>query len=281
MHKQPFQRMVSRKCTGWSGEKYLKNGTPDHYLVYHKQMFGQAICSPCRITSTPKSSETPDNQNLTSPMDEEGEKAAIEDEDDVNVMIQIRKSDRRRTKSFKLREQDEFTLEEAKTETEEESDQVEEMDLDESDDNSPPTQSQTERHGFCEDCGKTVARLSHHTRRVHLKEKNHVCNECGAAFFDKRALKTHEENVHKDRDFNDEDKESLIPCGECGARFNSKLNLKKHMTHAHMVKQVKIRVEEPLHPGTGPFAIIVKEGSHELVISSNSGAHIPDLSIHI
>ena len=435
-HKQPLQRIVSRKCSGWSGEDYLKSGKPDYYLVYQKQMFGQALCSSCRNISSPKSSETPDNQILTSTLDEEGENATVEHDEDVKVVIPIRKSDRRRTKSFKLKEQDELTLREAKRElkmknaledsdfyiendaieeyaeehplsadaqedgdfngenlvvppsnnstvldekeafeeyatnhvkivedgkktcllcdkvlaqtsylkrhfldrhcknypdfkcpccdhlfksdnslrkhlstyhpdtyitgdelqkcrvsTEELEDQFEikKNDLEpktKTEDNINPssclppiqndqmdTQSEIEGHEICDDCGKTIAKfkLSGHMRRVHLKEKNVTCEECGAAFFDKVGLRRHMEK-HKVR----EGKESLFPCGECGARFNSKLDLKKHRRQSHKVKKIQIRAEEPLHPGTGPLAIAKKEGSDELVIHSNLGAHLDD-----
>ena len=232
MHKQPLQRIVSMKCSGWSGEEYLRNGAPD-YLVCDKDMFGQAICSSCKNISTPKSSEIPDKQNLTWPVEE---KAIIEDDNDVKVVIPMRKSNRRRTKSFKVKEQDEMTAKETKIEMTEETDpssilpcDQDEMDLNESDVNSAIAQSQTEVREFCEDCGKMVTKLLRHKRMVHLKEKNHVCGECGFAFFDKQGLRQHIRLVHEER----EGKESPISCGECGARFNGKLNFNKHQRHAH------------------------------------------------
>ena len=67
-HEQPLQRLVSKTCTGWSGEEYTKNGAPDYYHVSQKQLFGQAVCPSCSEIWGPKSTEIPDKENLLCPV---------------------------------------------------------------------------------------------------------------------------------------------------------------------------------------------------------------------
>ena len=312
MHKQPLQRMVSKKCNGWSREEYAKNGTPDHYLVYHKQMFGQAVCSSCRNILTPKPADSPEKENLKCPSGAMAEQVNMKiSQDDDQVLMPIRKSNRTRTKSYKLKEQEEDELnQEARTEIKRETDLDEVMDLgyggeahEESDyedvsilaptnsktvdktgdqselktdddmlpetkieieekmDSSsflPPNQGeqsnmsetndsslaiQSGKAEFCADCGKTFARLSEHRRRVHLKENNHICNECGAAFFDRKGLQRHMVKHRKGQE-----------------------------SKVQKVNQIKISVDEPLHPGS--LAIVRKDQSGGFALCSTVGARM-------
>ena len=385
-HQQPLQRMVSKMCTGWSGEEYTKNCAPDYYHVSQMQFFGQAVCSSCREVCGPKSTVIPDKENMLRPLGVIGEEGGANIEkshDDVQVLIPIRKSVRKRTKSHKLQDQDVEELK-SRTEIKRETDLEEVMELgcigDAHDDENVPIPPLTnsrildeykafkeyaekhveigdsgvkkcllcgemlsetsyvylrhhflDRHcadfrcplcqqinlfksenslrehlsayhkdtkltsaeirechvtgendedqsdtkieveeemplihddqsnisgtedtsgtgGFCEDCGKSFAKLTQHKRRVHLKEKNAICKECGAAFLHEWGLRRHMEK-HKVQEGKD-----------------------AHLGKVYKAKQIKISFDEYLQPGK--LAVVKKEGSDNFVVCSDKEADI-------
>ena len=83
------------------------------------------------------------------------------------------------------------------------------------------------KSGYCSVCKKNITKLAEHTRRVHLKIKQHFCTLCEKGFFDKSDLDKHNRNVH-------EDKREI--CQECGLSFK-KINT--HIQNVHRKEHVK------------------------------------------
>ena len=209
-------------------------------------MFGQAICSSCRNIFM--SSETSKTHNLTNFMDKKGELSAIENDGDFNLMIPIRKSNRKRTKSFKLKEQDEFILKEAKKEVGEESEQVK-LELDESDDTNDQFISHSnddEYAGTLEETKSDVESKVNSSsfleqiqdepmdmaESLFVKSKSWgwgpgFCEECGKTVAN---LSRHIRSFHL--------KEKNVSCDECGAAFFDKGALNRHM-EKHEVQEGK------------------------------------------
>ena len=80
---------------------------------------------------------------------------------------------------------------------------------------------------FCSECMKHVSKLGKHTRRVHLKMKQFICNLCEKKFFDKRDLERHSNGIHED---------NKIICQECGLSFK---RIQAHIQNVHRDKIVK------------------------------------------
>ena len=95
--------------------------------------------------------------------------------------------------------------------------------------------SQKDRKGgYCSICKKNVSKLSDHTKRVHLKLRQHPCNLCGIEFYDKHDLKKHIRKVH-------EGKREICP--ECGLSF------KRIHEHIRVVHRREITKEVCPHCG--------------------------------
>ena len=79
----------------------------------------------------------------------------------------------------------------------------------------------------CEQCDKVVKRkaeLKLHTKRAHLKIKDHMCEVCKKLFFTINELNTHK-IVHKEKKYH---------CNICGLKIRSKRSLVNHTESRHM-----------------------------------------------
>ena len=77
----------------------------------------------------------------------------------------------------------------------------------------------------CDFKTKTNAKLLVHKKRVHLKEKNEVCETCGKTFYNVYELKHHVEFHHTEG-------KSYI-CHQCGASYQTKFTLRDHIKTKH------------------------------------------------
>ncbi|XP_029051797.1 zinc finger protein 480-like [Osmia bicornis bicornis] len=74
----------------------------------------------------------------------------------------------------------------------------------------------------CDICKKiysTSSQVNEHVKRDHLKERNHVCSQCGKSFFKKYDLKIHN-RIHTD--------ERPYVCRACGKRFHHRSHIIRH-----------------------------------------------------
>lgn len=88
----------------------------------------------------------------------------------------------------------------------------------------------------CEQCGKRVAgaqNLARHVRRVHLKQRDHLCHLCSAQFFERKELHAH---LFAKHDVNLSGRAPLA-CGECGFRTIHREALGKHRLAAHVTRR--------------------------------------------
>ena len=80
---------------------------------------------------------------------------------------------------------------------------------------------------FCDECWSSFSSgqyLSKHRRRVHLKEKDAMCDECKATFFDKKDLKAHVTSVQGDKN---------ITCEFCPYKSSRMCHMKMHVRAKH------------------------------------------------
>lgn len=66
---------------------------------------------------------------------------------------------------------------------------------------------------------KNILSAQEHVKRDHLKERNHVCSQCGKSFFKKYDLKIHN-RIHTD--------ERPYVCRACGKRFHHRSHIIRH-----------------------------------------------------
>ena len=79
-------------------------------------------------------------------------------------------------------------------------------------------------------------------RTVHLKIKDNICNDCGAAFSLTSVLNNHINTVHLN-------KKKFI-CEQCGLEFSMSGNLKTHIKSVHQkVKEECPRCSDKVHQG--------------------------------
>lgn len=74
----------------------------------------------------------------------------------------------------------------------------------------------------CDICNKiynTSSQVNEHVKRDHLKQRNHVCSQCGKSFFKKYDLKIHG-RIHTD--------ERPYVCRACGKRFHHRSHIIRH-----------------------------------------------------
>ncbi|XP_043799577.1 zinc finger protein 724-like [Apis laboriosa] len=74
----------------------------------------------------------------------------------------------------------------------------------------------------CDICNKiynTSSQVNEHVKRDHLKQRNHVCSQCGKSFFKKYDLKIHS-RIHTD--------ERPYVCRACGKRFHHRSHIIRH-----------------------------------------------------
>ncbi|XP_068984269.1 zinc finger protein 107-like isoform X2 [Bombus flavifrons] len=74
----------------------------------------------------------------------------------------------------------------------------------------------------CDICNKiynTSSQVNEHVKRDHLKQRNHVCSQCGKSFFKKYDLKMHN-RIHTD--------ERPYVCRACGKRFHHRSHIVRH-----------------------------------------------------
>ncbi|CAL7938835.1 unnamed protein product [Xylocopa violacea] len=74
----------------------------------------------------------------------------------------------------------------------------------------------------CDICKKiynTSSQVNEHVKRDHLKQRNHVCSQCGKSFFKKYDLKIHN-RIHTD--------ERPYVCRACGKRFHHRSHIVRH-----------------------------------------------------
>ncbi|XP_017893327.1 zinc finger protein 16-like isoform X2 [Ceratina calcarata] len=74
----------------------------------------------------------------------------------------------------------------------------------------------------CDICNKiynTSSQVNEHVKRDHLKQRNHVCSQCGKSFFKKYDLKIHN-RIHTD--------ERPYVCRACGKRFHHRSHIVRH-----------------------------------------------------
>lgn len=74
----------------------------------------------------------------------------------------------------------------------------------------------------CDICNKiynTSSQVNEHVKRDHLKQRNHVCSQCGKSFFKKYDLKIHN-RIHTD--------ERPYVCRACGKRFHHRSHIIRH-----------------------------------------------------
>lgn len=74
----------------------------------------------------------------------------------------------------------------------------------------------------CDICKKiynTSSQVNEHVKRDHLKQRNHVCPQCGKSFFKKYDLKIHN-RIHTD--------ERPYVCRACGKRFHHRSHIVRH-----------------------------------------------------
>ena len=231
-HQQPLQRIVSKTCTGWSGEEYAKNGEPDYYHASQKQLFGLAVCTSCREIWGPKSTEIPDKENLLSPVGVIDEEANIENsQDDAQVLIPLRKSIRKRTKSYKLQEQEveESNTKDAGTEIKRETDLEEVMELgcigDAHDDENVPIPPSTNSKILSED----KAFKEYEELYVEIAEDGgKKCLLCKKILSKTSYLKRHFLDRHCEKYPN-----FRCPLCQLGNLFRSENSLRKHLSAYH------------------------------------------------
>ena len=68
--------------------------------------------------------------------------------------------------------------------------------------------------------------LKQHVKACHLKEKNHICEDCGGAFATNFALKGHRKLKHNQGEF-------AIQCHQCDQTFQAKSFLDNHILRIH------------------------------------------------
>ncbi|KAG7298336.1 hypothetical protein JYU34_017939 [Plutella xylostella] len=105
---------------------------------------------------------------------------------------------------------------------------------------------------ICERVFLMKSKLTSHIKKVHLMERNHVCNECGHTFFWKRCLEEHmikhkgeriyqcnvctkayarKKTLREHMRIHSNDRR--FKCGVCGCAFVQKCSLKSHMLSNH------------------------------------------------
>lgn len=107
----------------------------------------------------------------------------------------------------------------------------------------------------CNICDKSFilkSKLTSHTKKVHLMERNHICAECGQGFFIKQSLDEHMVKHNGERVFKCtvchkayarkktlrehmriHNNDRRFKCGVCGLAFVQKCSLKSHMLSNH------------------------------------------------
>ena len=96
-------------------------------------------------------------------------------------------------------------------------------------------QSNVERKFQCTSCDKRCkyqSELKVHVKRIHLKIKDHFCDNCDKSFSSKSDLNDHL-STHFGKKF---------PCYMCGVKLSRKINLINHMKSLHVEK---LKIEEP------------------------------------
>ena len=72
-----------------------------------------------------------------------------------------------------------------------------------------------------------------HRKHIHLKIRDHICKDCGAAFYQMSKLKMHMKQVHLKIKDN--------ACNECGSSFSQRCALMTHKKHVH--QKIKSKCE--------------------------------------
>ncbi|XP_043250469.1 zinc finger protein 107-like [Colletes gigas] len=72
---------------------------------------------------------------------------------------------------------------------------------------------------ICQKIYNTSSQVNEHVKRDHLKQRNHVCSQCGKSFFKKYDLKIHN-RIHTD--------ERPYVCRACGKRFHHRSHIIRH-----------------------------------------------------
>lgn len=85
---------------------------------------------------------------------------------------------------------------------------------------------------LCPHCGTIITKscLKAHISKVHLKEKNFACTDCGKKFQTKTYLRYHIAYHHSDG-------AKPFQCDRCPQRYPTKLAVYKHLTFKHMDKR--------------------------------------------
>ncbi len=98
---------------------------------------------------------------------------------------------------------------------------------------SHPESAEADKKYFCKHCPYSAARADHlnnHVRRVHQKVRNHKCDQCDKAFFNRYQLDQHVISVHENR--------KAFECPKCPFKSNRKDNLQAHVKLNHDESQV-------------------------------------------
>ncbi|KAF0305782.1 Zinc finger protein 62 [Amphibalanus amphitrite] len=97
----------------------------------------------------------------------------------------------------------------------------------------------------CPICKKLFSRedvIAGHIKRVHMKERPHICNHCGKGFVSLYSMQRHE-MIHTNS--------YRFYCQECGDGFRQKQQLTAHMRHKHGVVEIEFEdVRESTFLGT-------------------------------
>ena len=117
----------------------------------------------------------------------------------------------------------------------------------------------------CVQCGKefpSVSNLKVHVRYVHIKNVLATCIECGKELSCMKSLKIHVRNVHRDppvhlaekkyrghsdwKPYRTESEDGKPKCKTCGKEYSSVRSLKDHVKYVHLLKEPRIRPQEPV-----------------------------------
>lgn len=80
----------------------------------------------------------------------------------------------------------------------------------------------------CGICGGRFKNLAAHTKEIHLKGRQHTCDQCGKGFTKNNDLKLHKERIHLAKRY---------VCPVCGKKLSK---IQEHMKRAHQKAQVKL-----------------------------------------
>ena len=98
-------------------------------------------------------------------------------------------------------------------------------------------QSNVERKFQCTSCDKRCkyqSELKVHVKRIHLKIKDHFCDNCDKSFSSKSDLNDHL-STHFGKKF---------PCYMCGVKLSRKINLINHMKSLHFKSVENTKMEQ-------------------------------------